>query len=116
MPAARIEHAVIVTGHDLNTLRYAIEVAIRARKRNGLPASPTLTRLLHLTSGHTDDRKPPGDETTPHDPIPLAAAAEQLGVSARHARRLAPRIGGRKVKGRWTVDRHALAEHLEGRT
>lgn len=116
MPAARIEHGLLVTGHDLETLHYAVTVTIRARKRNGLPPLPSLTRLLHLMSGHTDTPKPSRDDSGVHEPVPITEAAALLDCSPRHARRLAPQLGGRKHRGRWTVDRQALSEHIQGRS
>lgn len=45
--------------------------------------------------------------------VPLEDAAERLGISTRHARRIAPKLAGRKAGGRWFVDETALREHLE---
>ena len=39
----------------------------------------------------------------------------RLGISDRHARRLAPKLGGKKNAGCWFVDEVALAQHIEGR-
>ena len=52
----------------------------------------------------------------------LAQAAERMRPAAvlladsDTARRLAPKLGGRNIGGRWLLDRHAVAEHLQGAT
>ncbi len=42
--------------------------------------------------------------------VDTAQASELLGTSERWARDLAPRIGGRKIGGRWLIPRDALPE------
>ena len=111
MPAG----AVLLDGSALDAARYAVDVAQRARARNGLPRSVALARLAEALAA-------PGQEDSPDEPagqpdlVTTEQAAEVLGVSLRSARRLAPRLGGRLVGGRWLLDRQAVAEHLEGRT
>jgi plasmid replication initiation protein len=36
-------------------------------------------------------------------------AARLLGISTRQVRRLAQELGGRRIKGAWTFDRHAIS-------
>ncbi|TBT83795.1 DNA-binding protein [Propioniciclava sinopodophylli] len=43
-------------------------------------------------------------------------AAELLGVTPRTVRRMAAKLSGRNVGGRWLVSARAVREHLAGRT
>lgn len=115
MSVHRITDGVLLTGSALDAARYCVEVAQRARARNGLPRSVALARLADALSpaGHADTpHEAPGE----HDDMTTDEAARLLGCTARQARRLAPVLGGRLVGGRWLLDRQAVAEHLEGRT
>lgn len=47
--------------------------------------------------------------------VPLVEAAARLGLTDRQVRRLAPRLGGKKIGGRWLIDEQALVEQIEGR-
>ncbi len=50
----------------------------------------------------------------PMDPLTSAQAAERLGCSERHVRRIAPSLGGRRVGAVWTFDAaHVTAYQLE---
>lgn len=115
---------VVLHGPSLRACLDAVLRAARARRLNGLPPSAEHVRLAEaLTSamaatGQTDMPKTVAAEHVSHEDIPsipLAEAARRLTVSARHARRLAPKLGGRRVGGRWFLDPVAVQEHLEGR-
>ena len=47
--------------------------------------------------------------------VSIQAAAAMLELSPRQVRRLAPKLGGRIVGGRWLLDRIAITEHLHGK-
>lgn len=110
---ARIEHGVLLTGREIEAVGYAIKLAQRVRARNGLPVSRDLAALAAAlaATGQSDSPGQPEDDT---DFIAVSAAADLLGASERTARRLAPRLGGRKIGGRWLVDRQAVVEHAAG--
>lgn len=119
----RAGSAVILTGPAAESALQAVLIAVRARRANGLPPAPAyrvLAAALHAArsaDGHTDAPEPHGAQDFPLEPtIPAHEAAQRLGVGARQIRRLAPRLGGRKIGGRWFVDETALTEHLRGRT
>lgn len=105
--------AVLLTGSDVDALRYAVEVAQRARARNGLPPSKALAQLARTVTaaGQPDSTEAP--EVQP-ETVTSDQAAAMLGVSERTARRLAPQLGGRLIGGRWLLDRQAVTEHKEG--
>lgn len=107
--------AVLLDGPSLDAVRYAVDVAQRARRRNGLPRLAALDALdaAVTPSGHTDtDDEPTGQP----DDMTTTEAAALLGISERTARRHAPNLGGRLTAGRWLLDRQAVAEHLRGLT
>jgi len=105
---------LLLTGDAVQALAYAVTVAQRARQRNGLPPSRGLAALLAAT-GQPDTPPTPTLETEP-DWITTEEAAHMLGCSNRQTRRLAPQLGGRLTAGRWLLDRHAVTEHINGRT
>lgn len=106
---------MLLVGSALDAARYAVDVAQRARSRNGLPPSGSLARLAAALAvpGQTDSDEAPTREAE-HMSIP--EAAELLGCSTRTARRLAPGLGGQRIGGRWLLDRQTIEEHNEGRT
>ncbi len=105
--------AVILHGRGLVVAAYAVQVAQKARARNGLPPSADLERLAVVLAAPSQSDSPPevADEA---DYMTTREAATALKVSRRTASRLAPRLGGRKVGGQWLVDRQAVAEHNGG--
>lgn len=113
--------AVVLTGKAAETALQATLIALRARRRNGLPspAYQALAEALARTTtgiGHIDGTDQSATQDLSLQPqIPIAEAAKALGVSNRQAVRYATRLGGRKIGGRWFVDEQALTEHIEGR-
>ncbi|WP_138999463.1 helix-turn-helix domain-containing protein [Rhodococcus zopfii] len=105
---------VLLTGDAVDALAYCVKVTQRARHRNGLPHNRTLEELA-AAAGHTDIDTTTELEAEP-EYITTEEAAEMLHCSNRQARRLAPKLGGRLTGGRWLLDRHAVTDHLQGRT
>ncbi|MFX1757245.1 helix-turn-helix domain-containing protein [Rhodococcus sp. As11] len=112
-PVQRLAPGVLLlTGDAVQALAYAVQVAQRARQRNGLPPSRALAALASA-AGQQDTEPASALETEP-EWITTEEAARMLGISDRQARRLAPRLGGRLTGGRWLLDRRAVTEHQEG--
>lgn len=115
---------VVVHGPALAALRDALLVSARARQRNGLSVGAHHVALIAAiteamaVNGQSDGRETSTLHSESHElpTIPLAEAARRLGRSQRQTRRLAPRLGGRRIAGRWLLDDQAIREHLEGRT
>ena len=107
--------AVLLTAQDIDAALYAVEAAQRSRQRNGLSPLRSLARLhIALTaSGHPDT---PPAEPAQTETMTTVEAAQLLKCSERTARRLAPKLGGRNIGGRWLLDRQAVFEHLQGAT
>jgi len=114
--------AVILTGGAARAALQAALIAIRARRANGLPDSEMYRELaralaqVESANGHSDIRERVVVEHLSVGPtVPLVEAAARLGLSDRQLRRLAPRLGGKKIGGTWLVDEQALEEAIEGR-
>jgi hypothetical protein len=112
---------VVLSGEALRDALDGLLIAHRARSLSGLPTSPHLRALaLALStavaaSGQTDVRTTPVVRPSILQPMAIREAAELLGLSLRQTRRLAPKLGGDRVSGRWLLDRQAVNEHMEGR-
>ncbi|MFF3180258.1 helix-turn-helix domain-containing protein [Rhodococcus pyridinivorans] len=121
-PVVRLGDSVLVSGPAVDVMRYAVRVAIDARKRNGYSASRDLALLAESLSsiGHDDNNSGRTEESGSvgelcPDQISTDEAAQLIGCSKRTAQRLAPGLGGRQIGGRWFLDRLAVLEHIEGR-
>jgi hypothetical protein len=118
----RVGGVVILTGP---ALRSALECAFITVKHRGLSGLPNqryeaLARELHTAvsaAGQSDVPKPAACEpvSVVQPTVPISEAATRLGISSRQTRRLAPRLAGQIVGGRWLVDEVALREHEGGR-
>lgn len=110
---------VLLQGSALRAVFDAVRIAGRSRRLSGLPDSAIYLELARAfataaaDSGQSDVR----EVVVPHiDPtVEVIDAAGQLGLSERQVRRLAPRLGGRRINGRWRLDQDAIDEHKEGR-
>ena len=102
--------AVILTGESLEAALQAVLIAARARTRNGLPNSAThlaLAKALTAAMSANGHSGRPRTRTScniirKQEPptVTVAEAARQLGLSERQTRRLAPKLGGKKIGGR----------------
>jgi hypothetical protein len=118
----RFGGVVVLTGPALKAARDSALIAAKHRKRSGIPYQnyATLACEFHAAmsaAGHSDVRSPPVSKavTVEQPTVPLAEAAARLRLSPRQASRLALKLGGDKIAGRWFVDETALNEHIEGR-
>jgi hypothetical protein len=114
--------AVILTGVWVQTTLQAVLIATRSRRHNGLPNNAAHTELAQAladamaANGRADVPEPVDVQRFPAElpTVTVDDAAQQLGLSRRQARRLAPRLGGRLIAGRWLLDQTAINEHKEG--
>ena len=99
-------------------------LASRSRRHNGLHESAAHREYFEALAaalaavGHTAIPETPEMPSYPQQlpTVPVTEAAERLGLSQRQCRRLAPRLGGKRVGGRWFLDDEALREHEGGTT
>lgn len=112
---------VFISGPMLDAARHAILVAQVARRRNGLPESAVFGELLTaITAAMSRSRRydvaPEAILDAGHmqPTVPIPEAARRLGLSKRQTQRLAPKLGGRIIGGRWLLDAEAVAEHSKG--
>ncbi|BBX02268.1 hypothetical protein BST36_29115 [Mycolicibacterium moriokaense] len=119
----RVDRGVVLSGLPLKAAYNSALIAAKARKQLGGPyqiyeALACQFAAAMAADGHSDVPSPPIREAdaVEQPTVPIADAAVALGISLRQTRRLAPRLGGRKVAGCWFVDEAALREHIEGRS
>jgi hypothetical protein len=117
-----IGSAVIISGNMLTTALRAVALADRTRRLNGMPDSGSNAALAQAlraamaAGGQSDVPKTPILHRVPqqHPTVTIEEAAHRLGLSRRQTRRLAPRLGGTMIAGRWLLDDDAIAEHIGG--
>lgn len=118
-PIQRLGPAILLQGAAIDAVAYAIKVAQRSRRRNGLPDSGALAALGRAfenlsAAGQSDSTTDAeGDTEDVNEWITATEAAPLLGCSPRQARRLAPSLGGRLAGGRWLLDPQAVREHID---
>ena len=113
---------VVLSGPALKAARDCALIAVKHRKMSGVPYRTYEALACELNeavsaSGQADMRSPAISKAVAVDRpnVPITEAAARLGISDRHARRLAPKLEGKKIAGRWFVDEIALRQHIEGR-
>lgn len=121
MPARALGPAVLIDGDTLPTLRWAVAVAVREKRRNGTRPGPILAALDQaatqaMTATRQDDLPAPAPD--PHSTQWLTAGqvADRLGISRRHAQRLAATLDARRVGQTLLFDPdtvHEYATHKE---
>jgi hypothetical protein len=105
----------VLTGDDIGVVVAGLELAQRQRRADGLPRSPRLDELIRHMSGRPQSDIG-GRATRETRRMSIGEVAGLLGVSERHARRLAPQLGGVRIAGRWHLDPDAVGEHIRGGT
>ena len=122
----RLGAAVLLQGPALAETAYLLHLGIRYRANiDGAVASDRQRALLRvltdtaeatLACGHADTHPPPGVAgSLTVGEIGTAEVARVLGITPRHARRLASDLDGRQVKGTWLFDRHAVVAYATQR-
>ncbi len=111
--------AVLLAGDDLDVVRWALELAQAHRRRNGLGPSRRVTELMRVLGTSADTSESPQTDISTNATeqpcrMTITEAAAVLGVTDRHTRRLAPRLGGERIGGRWLLDAAAVEEHQNG--
>ncbi|WP_197382649.1 helix-turn-helix domain-containing protein [Mycolicibacterium mengxianglii] len=93
------------------------EVMLR-RQQLGAPIPQRVRDLLNYVSAHGHETVPPPTQLTEEadDLIDTEQAAEILGCSTRHARRLAADLDGTLFAGRWMFNRQAVTDYSRNRT
>lgn len=118
-------HAVLVQGEALAWLTVLAVRGQAAAARDGAPAPPHVRRWLDTIAdlarsgqnrmsfpGHADVRAGGNRaESSQVDEVDSHEAAELLGVTARHVRRLGPSLGARRARGRWIFDRSIVVAY-----
>lgn len=112
--------AVILTGEWLEIALKPLLLAERHRRLNRLPDSESERRLASAlrqamsAEPQTDRPKPVGAHTDSARWITTRKAAEMLGCTERHARRIAGRLDGIRDGRGWFIPESAIREHQAG--
>jgi excisionase family DNA binding protein len=95
--------------HDLETCRVGLLWIRRHRQLFNQPPHPAIERAFeHLEEALATSSSGPEDEAEEQNWITTKEAAELLGCSTRHARRIARRTGCRKDGRDWLIPKGAL--------
>jgi hypothetical protein len=123
MPVLSGDRHVTIIGEDalraaLSSIRYVI--ALQRKRRLPYPRDWDELDNALTTALAGCPHRPPTDRTEHHAPqnewVSTAEAAEYLGCTPRHARRLAPTLDGDNRNGHWLIPKSAINEHIEGTT
>ncbi|MBU9764746.1 helix-turn-helix domain-containing protein [Mycobacterium sp. TNTM28] len=106
-----------ITDSQARLIRDVVAEVMLNRQRLGAPIPERVRDLLRYVScrGHETDAAATQSDQDPDDLISTEQAAEILGCSPRHARRLTADLDGHRVAGRWTYSRTVVTEYAQGR-
>lgn len=114
--AVRLTDAVLLTGSAIQAAAYAVDVARTSRAASHRPPSPALEHLAGVLAPPCPRADLASEREGDDQLMNTASVAALLGVTPRQVRRLAVRLDGRNVGGRWLYPHSAVIEHIEGRT
>jgi len=80
-----------------------------------LAAAATAARAMSLCPRDDVRSGPPSAELTSTEVIGTTEVASMLGVTRRHAARLAATLDGRRYRGSWLFDKAAVDAYIAGR-
>ncbi|UYP19771.1 hypothetical protein OED52_04225 [Rhodococcus sp. Z13] len=114
-PVQHLEDALVLTGDAIGTVRWALSVAIGARRRRGMPIPREVGLLAGLLSAPGQHpTTTPGFGEPRGDVIGTGELARLLGCSRRNAQRIATELG-RLEAGRWVIDRTVAEQYARSR-
>ena len=121
MTARPLGPAVLIDGDTLPTLRWAVAVAVREKRRNGTRPGPILAALDHaaaqaMTAARLADIPEPAPRPHSDQWLTTGQVAQRLGISRRQAQRLAGTLDARRVGQTLMFDPdsvHEYATHKE---
>lgn len=113
---------VVLSGPALKFVFRCVLIVVKVGRASRLSTQTVRALASELNeavaaAGQSDVRLPAISDPVRVEPptVPIAEVAERLDVSDRQARRLAPKLGGQQIGGRWFVDELAIRQHLEGK-
>jgi hypothetical protein len=98
-------------------IRDCVTETVLRRQHLGAPIPQRVRDLLAYVSSSGHQGVSCGTESTqdPDDLIDTETAAEILGCTRRHARRLVADLDGQSIAGRWVFSRSAVEEYAEAK-
>ncbi|BCQ09667.1 hypothetical protein JMUB5695_03117 [Mycobacterium heckeshornense] len=107
---------------DLRAAYYCVAEVLRHRRLSGAPIPAWLREhfdrldtAIRCTSSSGHEPGCGGEQSEQGSWLTATQAAQALGVSARHVRRLAADLDGQLVGGRWLFPADAVSEYAEER-
>lgn len=122
MTARALGDAILVEGgHHLRAIKFALSAWSRQHRLNGMgtPASYEELRLAVdralavADPGPADVRNELPEQDSWTDVIDSGSAAQILGCSERHTRRIATSLGGKRTRSGWIFDRTNVIEYRD---
>lgn len=115
---------VIATPAELAAAYTLVATGIHARRRSGYRVTAAQQAVadavgaayVEAARGRADAAASAASAPSPVDPMTTDDAAALLGVSPRHARRMATSLGARRTGSGWVWDKTAIIEYLEERS
>ncbi|WP_454788510.1 helix-turn-helix domain-containing protein [Mycolicibacterium lutetiense] len=106
-----------ISDSQARLVRDVVAEVMLNRQRLGAPIPERVRDLLRFVScsGHQIAAAPTQSDQDADDLISTEQAAEILGCSPRHARRLSTDLDGYRVAGRWTYSRSTVTEYAQAR-
>lgn len=118
----RIGPSVVLSGDAARIVLESMLIAAQSRTRSGLPITAAHRAIAQELAAVVSPKRQCDvaieriAEHVPMQPtVAIADAARRLGLSKRQTQRIAPKLGGRIIAGRWLLDEQAIREHQEGR-
>lgn len=118
----RVGPSVLLSGDAARIVLESMLVAARSRTLSGLPitaAHRAIARELAAVVSPNGQCDVAAERITEHvrmqPTVTVEEAARRIGLSKRQTQRIAPKLGGRIVAGRWLLDEQAVREHEESR-
>lgn len=98
---------------DLRAARFVLAEFTRRRRLAGQPIPTAILRLHHhlVSVDGPEHRVARRESETAAVIIDSRQAAEIIGCSERHVRRIATDLDGRQIAGRWAFDHQAVTEY-----
>jgi len=114
--------SVLLSGDAARIVLESMLIAAQSRRSSGLPITAAHRAIAQELAAVVSPKRqcdvapePITQHGVMQPTVTVEDAARRLGLSRRQTQRLAPKLGGRIIAGRWLLDEHAIEEHQEGR-
>lgn len=106
-----------LTDSQVQAAVYALAEFKRRRRIVGQPIPTAVAELhTHLLMSACGPEPPPAQRQSTPEQVDTLQAADLLGITPRHVRRIAADLDGQRIAGRWIFNRNNIIDYREGRT